>query len=435
MKRRSFPIPLFALSLALLAVLPLLAASRAAAQNEEPAARRRARERAAGFARSADGATTPPAAAVAPRRPAARRAGPEAGAPPAARRAPERPAPARSAAPAAAEPAALPARRAATLPREGALAGARSLEIRRGALGEFLAKSDLPSTAAAVMPEKKPLAGRVIPVDASLRAELYLPAAWNAALPGQSLIVHFHGEPWVARQEADRAKLVAALLTVNLETRGSQYAAIFSDPEVFDALLEKARQAAIEKAGAPASFQWEHLCLSAWSSGYGAVRSILLNVAHFNAIEALTLADALHCDFAPGGTAAADPKTRRPPNEEQMRPFVEFAKLAAAGKRQMLITRSSILPDGYCGSPETAAYLIRAVGAEETPAENAAPGEDGRIPLSNARVGAFSARGYAGLSPADSMKHYERIGDLWRALAPSPTAAKPAAPTAAPPAR
>ncbi len=70
--------------------------------------------------------------------------------------------------------------------------------------------------------------------------------------------------------------------------------------------------------------------LSAWSAGYGAVQNILAQPSAQKRIDSVILLDGLHCGYAKGSIS-----------ELQIQSFIDFAELAAGGRRFMLVSHSS----------------------------------------------------------------------------------------------
>lgn len=272
---------------------------------------------------------------------------------------------------------------------------------------------DRPSTGAvAATPPQKPasLPGQVFPLAGPIKAELYVPPGWKESGGALDLLVHFHGAPWVVEQALEEAKLRVPLLAVNPGGLGGRYSALFKDPEAFDGLLDQALDLLRRNNLAGSEAQWKRLFLSSFSAGYGAIRELLYSAQYFNRVEGIALADGLHTSFDDATTST------RQVNAAQMRPFVEFARLAVEGKKTLVLSRSSILPENYCGTPETAAYLVRAVGGREEKVQPPVSVERGMQLIARYEKGNLRVWGYAGENASNHMDHFYAIGALLKEL-------------------
>jgi hypothetical protein len=209
------------------------------------------------------------------------------------------------------------------------------------------------------------------------------------------LVVHFQGAPWVAEYSVTRWKPGAAVVAAYLGAGSARYAQPFADPESFPRLLEEARKT----PGEPLK-EFEPLILSGFSAGYGAIREILKNRANRERIDAILLIDALHTGYV-GGTEPGPLETDR------LQVFLEFARLAVAGRKKMLVTHSEIFPGTFASTTETADYLIGQLGLKRRPVLRWGP--LGMQQLSQARAGRFEVLGFAGNSGPDHIDHYHAL--------------------------
>jgi hypothetical protein len=156
---------------------------------------------------------------------------------------------------------------------------------------------------------------------------LYLPPAFDAARPF-SLLLHFHGAPWLLEHLVRDRQPQAALVTVQLGAGSRVYADAFADPARFGALITEAAARLRELAGTPAA--WDSIVLSSFSAGYGAIRTILARAEEFRRVDAVLLADSLHASYS--GDPAAPRATDLPVDETSLEPFLKFAEEAAGAK-------------------------------------------------------------------------------------------------------
>lgn len=241
--------------------------------------------------------------------------------------------------------------------------------------------------------------------------ELFLPARAVArkreAMP---ILVHFHGASWLIEQHVARAAPHAALITVNLGSGSSRYAAPFADAARFAALLDEAATAAERVLHTRPT--WSSVTLTAWSAGYGAVRAIL---GHQDAspVSAVILLDGLHASYVIEGDPSA-PRAKDPAVKvEDLDVFVRLARDAAAGRTRFWFTHSEVYPGTYASTTDTANALLAALGISRRPVLKHGP--LGMQRLSDARQGGFHVLGFAGNSAPDHVDHLYALGDWLRA--------------------
>lgn len=220
------------------------------------------------------------------------------------------------------------------------------------------------------------------------RGTLFLRAAPR---PGRTipLVIHFHMAPWLAEQSSPRAAVVA----VDIGAGSAVYARPFSEAESFPMLLEEARAAAGVAAFAP-------LTLTAFSAGYGAVREILNVPGNFERVDRVVLMDSMHAGL--------------PIEDAQLAAFLKFARAAAAGNKQMLVTHSEVFPGAYASTTQCADYLLEALALKRQAVLKWGP--LGMQQLSRAGRGRFQLLGFAGNTGPDHMDHLHAMAAWLRAI-------------------
>ena len=168
------------------------------------------------------------------------------------------------------------------------------------------------------------------------------------------LLVHFHGAPWLIETHIARSMPQAALITVQLGSGSSVYRKPFEKPELFRELLDEARQVLSLKHG------WSSITLTGFSAGYGGIRQILRRPEHFALVNNVLLLDGMHASYSPEGRPLADGGQILASDVEA---FVSFAREAAAGRKNLVITHSEIFPGTYASNTETADYLLSQLNA------------------------------------------------------------------------
>lgn len=217
------------------------------------------------------------------------------------------------------------------------------------------------------------------------------------------LIIHFQGQPWIAEVAATRRKRDAAVITAYLGAGSSRYAKPFETPESFTNLVAAA--AVARDADRPMEF--DPIILSGFSAGYGAIRQILRVRDNWDRVDAVVLVDGMHAGYE-------GDEGSRVVEGENVEVFVEFARLAVAGEKQMVITHSTIFPGTFASTTETADYLLERLGLKRRPVLKWGP--LGMQQISHVRAGKFEMLGFAGNSGPDHIDHYHALGTWLRRI-------------------
>ncbi|HEY3233938.1 MAG TPA: hypothetical protein VGJ84_04450 [Polyangiaceae bacterium] len=210
------------------------------------------------------------------------------------------------------------------------------------------------------------------------------------------VMFHFHGHE-VARKEWVRVMDGAVLVGIDLGIGSGPYEQAFQAPEAFRQLVESVERAVAKNTGRPTAHA-RHIGLSAWSAGYGAVQTLLTQPYAQRVVDSVILIDGLHSGYANGV-----------PNAQQLKPFLDFARRAAAGEKFMFISHSAIVPPGYASTTETAHFVVNTLGGHPHKS-SARPGDPERLSLIERYTkGNFHARGFSGNGKFD---HCAQIGLL-----------------------
>ena len=248
------------------------------------------------------------------------------------------------------------------------------------------------------------------------QAIVSLPANWTTHGPEIPVWLHLHGAP--ATVETNFAGIGAPGVLINLTLPGLSkiYADHFAAPTVFAELLRDTEEA-LRAESAAQPWRLGRLTVSSFSAGFGGVRQLLRQPAAAERIAALVMADSIYCGYA--GDVAA-----KKVDEELMAGFLNFARLAAEGRKRLLISHSRQVPEGYASTTDTADYLIGKLGGARMSATEEWPG--GLRLQSVFSQGRFDVLGFDGEGPEDHMRHLRSIGMLLeRAMGkPEPAAAK-----------
>jgi len=190
-------------------------------------------------------------------------------------------------------------------------------------------------------------------------ATLFVPEGYDVPASGEIFLsVHFHGVDWFPIEEHHRRNATNPLLIFGGMEGSSKYQKPFEDKNLFSNLLKDVENY-FKTHGAPQTSRVTSVEISSFSAGYGAVREILKSPEYVNMIKTLILADSCYASFAtPGGGAD------RKPLPEQMEPFISFARLAADGKKDFVMTFSQLVTKDYASTSDTARALVAGVDGE-----------------------------------------------------------------------
>lgn len=218
---------------------------------------------------------------------------------------------------------------------------------------------------------------------------------------GFDLVVHFHGHEAIRKEFVKTAKGIV-LVGIDLGIGSGAYSKTFASPYVFTQLIRSV-EAEMAKRSGKKNAHVRKLALSAWSAGYGAIEQILRQPAG-KGVDAVILLDSLHTGYADEqqGTLKGD----------QLEPFVDFAKRAAAKKTFMYMSHSSIIPPGYASTGEVAAYVVKQLKGKAKKASR----QDvlGLDMFERFDRGNFHMRGYTGNDKPDHCAHIGLMADIVR---------------------
>ena len=218
---------------------------------------------------------------------------------------------------------------------------------------------------------------------------------------GFDLVIHFHGHEPI-RKEFVKTSNGVVLVGIDLGIGSGAYQTGFGTSPTFKALVASVEAEMAKRSGNPKAHV-RKLALSAWSAGYGAIDSILRQTGGKN-IDAVILLDGLHTGYENERTKALKPL--------QMEPFAKYAKEAAAGKKFMFVSHSSIIPPGYSSTTETADYLIAHVGGK--PVKKKREDVLGLDMYRKYDKGNFHVRGYDGDDKPDHCAHLGLIAGVMK---------------------
>ena len=215
------------------------------------------------------------------------------------------------------------------------------------------------------------------------------------------VMIHFHGHEAV-RKEWVQVMNGTVLVGIDLGIGSGPYNAAFQSPNAFKKLVESVEEAMAKKTGKK-NARVRHVGLSSWSAGYGAVQEIINQPYGKKVVDTVILLDGLHSGYQGNSL-----------NEAQLKPFTDWAKEAAHGRKFMFVSHSSIIPPGYASTTETANYLVAWVGGHPRPSRPRPSDPVGMDLISWFVQGSFHVRGYAGNDKMDHCAQLTLYQDILR---------------------
>jgi len=266
-----------------------------------------------------------------------------------------------------------------------------------------------PQPAAAPPPERAPRVAEIEspqeieaagPYRATVgRAELYLPPWFAPRQGGYDLVVHFHGERRWQEANVARARLNAAVLSINMGPGTEPYANAFRTPESFERLLADT-DAEIAKSGRAEGAERRRIALTAWSAGFSSVAKVLVD-SFVDRVDAILLADGFFTHFS-------DPK-KRTVHAAGLQKFVRFADAARRDEKLFAITHTTIPTGPYPSVQECTAKLLELIDEPKgAPPASAPRGLHGIYAVDK---GSLHVHGFEGTTAADHVKQLHAMGE------------------------
>lgn len=209
------------------------------------------------------------------------------------------------------------------------------------------------------------------------------------------LVIHFHGNSNVTEWAACSNKGKRVVVTINLGSGSGKYEHPFLDLKLFSVLLMEIRSILKDH-----NLILHQTFLSGFSAGYGSLRAILNDPANHKNVDGILLLDGLHTDYVPDGVVLSKGGIL---NTSKLQPFLDFAELAAQGKKKLLFTHSSIFPGTFASTTECADYLIQKLGLSRTPVLRQGPLGMQQVGLTS--KGGLTILAFAGNTAPDHVDH------------------------------
>lgn len=227
-------------------------------------------------------------------------------------------------------------------------------------------------------------------LDSNQFAQIFIPEYFAVPSDGKfNLIIHFHGSSKAAEESVVKSGVNAVLFNIHLGALSSPYKNYFSDKNKFQEIIQVILSA-IDSSLIIINPKIDKLIITSFSAGYAAVRELLKNSDYYDMIDAIALADGLHCD--------SDSALMK----QQMKDFVRFAEDAVKKKKIFALTHSGISTEGYQSTTQTTDYILNTLSKRRTIVSEF--DEIGEL-TSKFKSGFFMLRGYEGNSAEDHLKH------------------------------
>lgn len=230
--------------------------------------------------------------------------------------------------------------------------------------------------------------------------ELFVPDSYDSAQTQIDLLVHFHGATDSVVKSFELARLNGVLIVINYPGLSSVYRRPFESSNLFDQILNEAMESLRQQSVATENAHWGHMCVSSFSAGYAAIREILKQKDNFERVDGILCADSIYASLESGVSS-------RRVEPIQMKHFVRYAQLAAAGKKSFVLTHSYLHTPTYASTVETANVLIDSIGARRHRLEENGPGAMRLV--SRVEQGNFLLLGYEGNDGPAHMQHLKNL--------------------------
>jgi len=219
------------------------------------------------------------------------------------------------------------------------------------------------------------------------------------------LVVHFHGNAKLQEANVEEADLHAVVVSVNEGEGSTSYSRKFTGERALDRVTEFAEKELAASGRVSGQVQVGRIALSSWSAGGAAVHRILETQPE--RVDAVLVADGIFSTYADPG--------KREVNTKPLEPIVQFARLAADGKKLFVLTHTDIDPSQYPSVKECTDVVLGALALEKGAPPAAAPPAGGN-PMYATDRGELHVRGFDGKGPQDHIAQIKALDDAYGML-------------------
>jgi hypothetical protein len=227
------------------------------------------------------------------------------------------------------------------------------------------------------------------------------------------LVFHFNAG-MLAEKSWRRSNINAVIVSQGYSEFGtSLYDDAYSDHARFGRMIDEVLRS-LGRARGRENLHARRITLVGWSAGFAAVGKILGVRRYFDMVDSVVLLDGLHARYV------VKPNETKHPymgvdhvDREQLSTFIRFAREAADGKKEMIVTHTNIMTPDYATSKEACLALLDTLAIEPTAVPD---GEQlfGMTLRTRAEKGGLHVLGFRGNLPSDHMDHLYAVGDVVR---------------------
>lgn len=184
---------------------------------------------------------------------------------------------------------------------------------------------------------------------------VHVPARVRLVNGAFDVIMHFHGSPEIQEGNVERAALGAIVVTVNAGVVSGQYEKTYAAPGAFAMFKQAALNAAV-KTGRFTEPRINHIGVSTWSAGFGALQAMANDktVHAMDEIDAVLIADGVFTRWQSGKAKKV--------HWEPIQFLLDYAARARRGEKLLAITHTEILTQGYPSMPEVMGAFVSELG-------------------------------------------------------------------------
>ncbi len=226
---------------------------------------------------------------------------------------------------------------------------------------------------------------------------------------GIDVIVHFNAAMLAGRSwQTSHANAVVVSAAFGAYGSGP-YQEAMADPGRFGRMIAEVVAGVSAQKRHP-GLHVRHVGIVAWSAGFGAVGRVLAVPKYFAQVDSVILLDAMQAGYKDPSRGMGQGPDRV--SLTGIDPYVRFAREAMTGKKQLVITHTSIVPPEYASTTDAALALVAAVAAPKH--ETSESNSRGMVRSYRVDTGDLHVHGYRGQGPDDHMKHLHMVGDVVR---------------------
>jgi len=217
------------------------------------------------------------------------------------------------------------------------------------------------------------------------------------------ILIHFHGGSDIVKYAAEKYNGNIIAVDINLGAGSSKYYREFSDSSLFNSLIDSIQNISNRLNH---SIKINHIILSGFSAGYGAIKKILEFNSLYKEINSVLLLDGIHAGYVPDRRVLFEGGHI---DSAAYKVFINLAEDASEKEsmKKFLITHSEIFPGTFVSTTESADYILSVLGLKRKAVLKWGP--LGMQQLSEAGKNHFMVLGFAGNTAPDHIDHFQSL--------------------------